>query len=91
MVGVGFVAALSVPLYRNGWLVLLNCFPQHINGFGVAGPFPVSFASKAPVAEYCITKFVGVAQFMEDQGTEAILVHMRLDVRIEAIPCIHEF
>ena len=70
--------------------MLLDCLPQHVNCFGVAGPFPVPFASKAPVAEYCITEFVGVAQFMEDQGTEAILVHMRLDVRIKANPRIHE-
>ena len=70
--------------------MLFDRFPYRIDSIRIVNTFPVLVAPTVPVAEDGVTQLNGVTQLVEDQGVEAILVHVSPNVVIDMFPCVHE-
>ena len=91
-VGVVCSAPSPVSLYRHrsGWLMLLNGLPRGVESMSIVSPFPILLAATIPIAEDGVAKLNRFTQLVKDHGVKPILVHVRLDVRLNTIPRIHE-
>ena len=70
--------------------MLFDRFPYRIDSIRIVNTFPVLVASAIPIAEDGVTQLNGVTQLVEDQGVEAILVHVSPNVVVDIVPCVHE-
>ena len=69
---------------------MLNGLPEDIEGLSMVDSSPVLLASATAIAENGVAELDGVAQFVEDQGVKAFLVHISLHVGFDNVPCVHE-
>ena len=81
---------MSFYRHRSGWLMLLNNLPQGVESMSVVCPFPILFVATGPVAEDRVAQLDRFTQLLKDHCVKPILVKKRLDVRLDAIPRVHE-
>ena len=69
---------------------MFDRFPYFIDSIRIGNTFPILVTPTVPVAEDGVTQLNGVTQLVEDQGVEAILVHVSPNVVVDIVPCVHE-
>ena len=69
---------------------MFNRFPYLIDRIRIGNTFPILVTPTVPVAENSVAQLNGVTQLVEDQGVEAILVHISPNIVVDTVPCVHE-
>ena len=61
-----------------------------MEGISRSRPFPVPLTAHASVAENCIPELIGTAQLTIDHVAYVVLVQVRPDNWVNAVPHVHE-